>query len=72
MTAVYNHWTGLVDWTTKLDYWTDHNDHKYFIKKVFAIVVVIKRASEQVPDHPLAIPACAPIEKEERKGFNEQ
>ena len=21
--AVCNHWTGLVDWTTGLDYWTD-------------------------------------------------
>ena len=20
--AVYNHWTGLVDWTTEQDYWT--------------------------------------------------
>jgi len=22
-TAVCNHWTGLHDWTTGLDYWTD-------------------------------------------------
>ena len=22
-TAVYNRWTGLVDWTSGLDYWTD-------------------------------------------------
>ena len=21
-TAVYNHWTGLVDWTGRMDYWT--------------------------------------------------
>ena len=21
--AVYNRWTGLVDWTSGLDYWTD-------------------------------------------------
>ena len=21
--AVYNHWTGLLEWTTGMDYWTD-------------------------------------------------
>ena len=26
--AVNNHWTGLVDWTTGLDYWTGQIYHK--------------------------------------------
>ena len=26
--AVNNHWTGLLDWTTGLDYWTDQFYHK--------------------------------------------
>ena len=25
--AVYNHWTGLVDWTSGLDWWTDTKNH---------------------------------------------
>ena len=25
--AVYNHWTGLVDWTGGLDWWTDAKSH---------------------------------------------
>ena len=25
--AVYNHWTGLVDWTGGLDWWTDIKKH---------------------------------------------
>ena len=25
--AVYNHWTGLVDWTGGLDWWTDTKNH---------------------------------------------
>ena len=27
--AVYNHWTGLVDWTGGLDWWTDTKNHFY-------------------------------------------
>ena len=27
--AVYNHWTGLVDWTGGLDWWTDIKNHFY-------------------------------------------
>ena len=27
--AVYNHWTGLVDWTGGLDWWTDLKNHFY-------------------------------------------
>ena len=27
--AVYNHWTGLVDWTGGLDWWTDLKNHLY-------------------------------------------
>ena len=27
--AVYNHWTGLVDWTSGLDWWTDIKNHFY-------------------------------------------
>ena len=26
--AVYNRWTGLVDWTSGLDYWTDRFSFK--------------------------------------------
>ena len=26
--AVNNHWTGLLDWTSGLDYWTDQFYHK--------------------------------------------
>ena len=26
-TAVYNHWTGLVDWTRGLNWWTDTKNH---------------------------------------------
>ena len=28
-TAVYNHWTGLVDWAGGLDWWTDTKNHFY-------------------------------------------
>ena len=28
LSAVNNHWTGLPDWTTGLDYWTDQFYHK--------------------------------------------
>ena len=27
--AIYNHWTGLVDWTGGLDWWTDLKNHFY-------------------------------------------
>ena len=27
--AIYNHWTGLVDWTGGLDWWTDTKNHFY-------------------------------------------
>ena len=27
--AVYNHWTGLVDWTGGLNWWTDTKNHFY-------------------------------------------
>ena len=27
--AVYSHWTGLVDWTSGLDWWTDTKNHFY-------------------------------------------
>ena len=29
MLAVYNHWTGLVDWTGGRDWWTDTKNHFY-------------------------------------------
>ena len=34
-TAVYNRWTGLVDWTSGLDYWTDRFSFKTHIWRLF-------------------------------------
>ena len=27
--AIYKHWTGIVDWTSRLDWWTDTKNHFY-------------------------------------------
>ena len=32
--VVYNHWTGLVDWTSGLDWWTDNKKHFLASNKV--------------------------------------
>ena len=32
--AVYNQWTGLVDWTGGLDWWTDTKNHFYASNKI--------------------------------------
>ena len=42
--AVNNHWTGLLDWTTGLDYWTTNlttrfqlRSKKFYLKSVLAV-----------------------------------
>ena len=44
MKAVNNHWTGLLDWTTGLDYWTTNlttrfqlRSKKFYLKSVLAV-----------------------------------
>ena len=36
--AVYNHWTGLVDWTGGLDWWTDTKNHFYASNETYSPV----------------------------------
>ena len=36
--AVYNHWTGLVDWTGGLDWWTDTKNHFYAPNETYSPV----------------------------------
>ena len=36
--AVYNHWTGLVDWTGGLDWWTDTKNHFFAPNETYSPV----------------------------------
>jgi len=36
--AIYNHWTGLVDWAGGLDWWTDTKNHFTDFNKTYSPV----------------------------------
>ena len=36
--AIYNHWTGLVDWTGGLDWWTDTKNHFYASNEIQMLI----------------------------------
>ena len=47
--GVTNHWTGLLDWTTGLDYWTQNITTKSHFPAVTTIKIYCQSSSKAVP-----------------------